>query len=210
MTAEKLTEAYLAHLLDHGKPPASVYKFCQELKIPEKDFYSKYPSFKALEGHIWKALFSDTHAVLEKDKDYAGYPVRQKLAAFYYTFFEAALNRRSFIELRFAGFPGGLACPSLKKFQDAFEEYAQGLIKEGQESGEIAERGKLADLYPGGIFAQWVFIVDFWLKDESEQFSRTDALIEKSVALGFDAIGTQVVDSAFDFVRFLAGKNVTA
>lgn len=210
ITREKLTEAYLAHLLEHGKPPASVYKFCQELKIEEKQFYAHAASFKALEGGIWRGLFDETHAALVKDAEYAGYPVRQKLAAFYYTFFEAALNKRSFIELRFAGFPGGLACPSLKRFQEAFEDYAKGLVSAGLESGDIAARGKLSEVYPGGFFTQWVFITDFWLKDESEQFSRTDALIEKSVALAFDAVGSQVIDSAFDMLRFLAGRNTTA
>ncbi|MGC6465482.1 MAG: TetR family transcriptional regulator C-terminal domain-containing protein [Akkermansiaceae bacterium] len=205
----ELTEAYLSHLLEHGKAPASVYHFCKELEIEERQFYQCASSFKALEGSVWKELFEKTHSVLEADGDYPEYPVRQKLAAFYYTFFEVALNHRSFIELRFAGFPGGLACPSLKGFREAFEGYVNGLVNEGLESGEVANRGKLSGTYARAFFAQWVFIVDFWLKDESDQFSRTDALIDKSVSLALDAVGSQVIDSAFDMLRFLAGRNTT-
>ena len=202
-----IADAYLYHLLEHGKAPASVYRFCKDLEITEKEFYGHAASFKALEGGIWKSLFDDTHVALEQDEEYANYPVRQKLAAFYYTFLEVALSHRSFMELRFAGFPKGLACPSLNHFREAFEGYIKGLVNEGRESGEVANRGKLSDAYPKAFFAQWVFIADFWLKDESDQFSRTDALIEKSVALALDTVGSQVIDSAVDMMRFLVGRN---
>lgn len=209
-TQASLADAYLDHLLEHGKAPASVHRFCKDLEITEKEFYTQAASFKVLEAKIWQGLFDQTHAVLQQDKEYAGYPVRQKLAAFYYTFLEVALNQRSFIELRFPGFPRGLGCPSLKRFREVHEEFIKGLVAEGRKSGEVANRGKLSDAYPRAFFAQWVFIVDFWLKDESDQFSRTDALIEKSVALSLDAVGSQVIDSAVDMLRFLVGRNTKA
>lgn len=205
-----LAKAYLDHLLEHGSAPASVFRFCKDLDIEEKQFYQHAASFKALESSLWLGFFEETHGILEADKDYASYPVRQKLAAFYYTFLEVALNHRSFIALRFAGFPGGLACPGLKRFRDSFEAYIKGLVQEGRESGVVTNRGKLSETYPRAFYSQWVFITDFWLKDQSETFSRTDALVEKSVALAFDAVGSQVIDSAFDMVRFLVGRKVSA
>jgi hypothetical protein len=47
-------------------------------------------------------------------------------------------------------------------------------------------------------------VIDFSLKDDSRGYERTDAFIEKSVAVAFDLIRTQVVDSALDLARFLA------
>jgi hypothetical protein len=209
LSKDELVEAYLSHLLEHGKSPASIYRFCKDLGIEERQFYDCAPSFKTLEGGIWKSLFEQTHQALEADDDYKEYAVRQKLAAFYFTFLEVALNQRSFISLRFPGFPQGLACPSLKGLREAFESYVQRLVHEGLENGEVAKRGKLSEAYSKAFFAQWVFVIDFWLKDESEQFSRTDALVDKSVALAFDAVGSQVIDSAFDMLRFLVGRNTT-
>lgn len=199
-------DAYLDALLDQGEPPASIRRFAKDLGATEKDFYAHFTSFDALEGELWKAMITDTVATLEADPDYAAYPAQQKLAAFYYTFLEGALDQRSFLLLRFPGMQL-VACPGyLKKFQSAFLDYIKPVLQQAQDHEEIPKRGRLNETYPNLVYAQLLFIIDFWLKDESEQFQRTDALVEKSIRLGFDLIGAQVVDSAFDLVRFLAGE----
>ncbi|WP_309398099.1 TetR/AcrR family transcriptional regulator [Cerasicoccus maritimus] len=199
-------DAYLDHLLDEGEPPASIRRFAKNQGVSEKDFYAHFANFDSLEGEVWQSLVSDTVAALEADADYQEYPAQQKLAAFYYTFLEGALDYRSFMLLRYPGMQLAV-CPScLAKFRDAFLGYVKPLLDEAKSTQEVPSRGKLNQAYPGLVYAQFLFIVDFWLKDESEQFQRTDALIEKSVTLGFDLIGAQVVDSAFDLVRFLLGN----
>ncbi|WP_309383011.1 TetR/AcrR family transcriptional regulator [Cerasicoccus frondis] len=205
MSRQAWIDAYLDALLDNGEPPASVRRFAKEQGVTEKAFYAHFANFESLEGEVWKALITDTVATLEADEDYAEYPAQQKLAAFYYTFLEGALDYRSFMLLRFPGMQ--LICHgSLSKFRDAFLAYIKPVLEEAKTTKEVPERGKLNQAYPGLVYAQLLFIIDFWLKDESDQFQRTDALIEKSVTLGFDLIGAQVVDSAFDLVRFLAGE----
>jgi hypothetical protein len=46
----------------------------------------------------------------------------------------------------------------------------------------------------------WWFYV---LKDDSKDFEKTDAAIEKSVQLSFELIGKGVLDVAIDFGKFL-------
>lgn len=207
---ETLTEAYLDQLLESGKPPASVRTFCKTQGLTEKEFYQHFASFDAMEGHIWKDLVDDTIAVIESDQEYAGYPLQQKLAAFYYTFLETALERRSYLLLRFPGIQLIGAPTYLDKFQTAFEDYIGPLLKAARDSKEVAGRGQLNKVYPSLIYAQLLFIIDYWLKDESDGFERTDALVEKSTTLAFDLIGAQVFDSALDFVRFMAGEKGAA
>ncbi|MEI7774534.1 MAG: hypothetical protein WCK17_07130, partial [Verrucomicrobiota bacterium] len=59
-------------------------------------------------------------------------------------------------------------------------------------------------LYPDAFYTHFRGVIDFSLKDDSRGYERTDAFIEKSVAVAFDLIRTQVVDSALDLARFLA------
>lgn len=207
---EKLVEAYLDELMEEGKPPASVRKFCRGLGITEKAFYSHFASFESLEGNIWAAMIEDTVVVLHADHDYESYPVRQKLGAFYYTFLETALDRRSYLLLRFPGIQLVNPPAQLQRFQKAFDEFAKPMLAEAKESKEVASRGRLNQAYPGLMYAQFLFIIDFWLKDESDGFERSDALVEKSTALAFDLVGAQVFDSALDFVRFMAGEKGVA
>lgn len=199
-------DAYLEYLLEHGEPPPSVYRFAKDLGTTEKAFYQHFANFDSLEGELWKSLIDDTVATLKADPEYAAYPVQQKLAAFYYTFLEGALDRRSYLLMRFPGIQLVCAPGYLTKFRTAFIEYVEPLLDEAKAQQEIPERGRLNQTYPNLVYAQLLFILDFWLKDESDQFQRTDALVEKTTTLGFDLIGAQVVDSAFDLVRFLAGE----
>ena len=46
----------------------------------------------------------------------------------------------------------------------------------------------------------------FFAKDDTVNFERTDAAVEKAVTLSFDLVGRNTLDSAFDFVRFLVKR----
>jgi hypothetical protein len=80
------------------------------------------------------------------------------------------------------------------------------LVRQGCESGEIAERGRLAGLYPSALYLLLRSVLDFHVKDTSARFERSDAFVEKSVNLAFDLMRTQAIDSAFDLLRFLAPR----
>jgi hypothetical protein len=68
---------------------------------------------------------------------------------------------------------------------------------------EIAGRSKLSDNYDSLFWYQFMFLLDFWRKDGSTDFERTDEAIEKSVNLSFDLIEKNALDSAFDFGKFI-------
>jgi hypothetical protein len=88
-----------------------------------------------------------------------------------------------------------------------FLEFARRLIDHGTSSGEIAERRGLTALYPGILYVHLRWVIDQYLKDESEGFERTDAFIEKTVTLAFDLFRSQALDSAADLLRFLLPGN---
>jgi hypothetical protein len=92
----------------------------------------------------------------------------------------------------------------LRGFEARFEEFAERVVHRGQETGEIADRRGLVRAYPRVLYVHLRAALDFYCRDESEGFERTDAFLEKTVKLAFDVIGTQAVDSALDLARFLA------
>ena len=201
----KLFGAYREYVLEHGNRPASVYKFCKDNGIEEQQFYEAFASLDALEGEIWAQLIRETRDTVEADEDYRGYPVRQKVLAFHYTLLEYASQQRSFMLERFPGLKPG--CRSLRRMENVFADYAENWIDEGTENGEIAKRRNVTSWYPQAFTLVMLFVLDHWLKDESERFERTDALIEKGVTLVFDLIRTQALDSAFDLLRFFGGRD---
>lgn len=69
--------------------------------------------------------------------------------------------------------------------------------------GEIPDRKVVSKLNVEALGMNLAFVMHFWLKDDSADFERTDACIEKSVQLTMDFVGRNAVDKLFDFGKFL-------
>lgn len=196
--------AYIDYLLQHGEQPPSVYKFTHDLGLKEEEFYNHFGSFDGLERFIWKGFVDRTIQRLKSDEAYSAFTIREKLLAFYYTFFEDLRVNRSFVLLQLERQPRLELVPEfLKDFKEAFETYVGSLLQEGKTKGEIANRPYMDKTYPQLFSMQMGFLLMFWKKDNSSAFEQTDAAIEKSVNLAFDLIGKGAVDTAFDFAKFL-------
>lgn len=203
----KVLDLYRKTLLETGQPPVSIYRFCADHGFKEEAFYATFASFGKVEGELWASLVTDAVNQLTGEKDFAEQGARPRLLGFYFTFLEIARANRSFLLLRFPGLPKALACSRLRGMEEKFAEFSRETARIGEKTGEIAGRGKVTSWFPRITWGQFIFLLDFYLKDESEAFERTDALVEKSTRLLFDAAGEQVIDSAFDLFRFLAGRS---
>lgn len=200
----RIQVAYIDYLLNHGQRPPSVYKFTRDLGLKESDFYDHFGSFDGLERAIWKGFLDRTIQRVKSDESYMGFSIREKLLAFYYTFFEDLRTHRSFVLLQLDRQPRLELVPEFfKDFKAAFEAYTDLLLKEGKAKGEIANRPYVDKTYPQLFTMQMGFLLMFWKNDNSQAFEQTDAAIEKSVNLAFDLIGKGAVDTAFDFAKFL-------
>lgn len=202
----QIIEAYWSDYLEEGHPPASVFKLAKTHQFTEAEFFGEFASLSALEAVTWEQLVLNTLNTLQADEDYPGYPARQKLLAFAYTYLEHALGQRSRLLAAFPRFQPGPVPAVLKKHRKAFQDWAESLVKEAIASKEIADRKQLSDRYPDLLFGWFWYVCDYHLRDDSEQFQDTDALIEKSVNTFFDGAGNQFFDSAFDLAKFLLGR----
>ncbi|HVS96048.1 MAG TPA: TetR family transcriptional regulator C-terminal domain-containing protein [Puia sp.] len=208
MDKKAIRDAYVRYWLENGKRPVSVYQFCQQIDLPEPAFYDNFASFDALEKDIWRSYFDETLLKLKDDEVYRGYSVREKLLAFYFLWIQQLRENRSYILLQRERFllPDS-HFERLEAFRRGFYDYIRDLIKEGYQSGEIKERKFISDQYVHGFWAQALFVLRYWIKDDSERFEMTDAAIEKAVNLSFQLIGSGTLDSILDFGKFVfAGK----
>lgn len=208
MDREHVINQYIGHVLDHGKPPNSVHSFAKDHELNEREFFTEFGSFEALESGIWQKLTHESIEAIENGEEWSGFTARQKLLTFNYAFCDKILEHRSFFLLRFPRLNAGKVPPrGLGKMRETFAAFAERLVQAGIENQEISGLGPLSRTYPQAFFGHLLTVIEFNLADDSKGFERTDAFIEKSVRLAFDVIGTQAVDSAFDLVRFLAGQS---
>jgi len=208
MTQEKIRQAYTEYVLDNGKEPESVYAFCKKLKIKEEDFYDEHSSFPQIESEIWKALFIEARASAEREEVYQNYSVREKLLAFLFTWIETLKKNRSYILKSYEGFEKPIYTKrnvQLVDFKASFYDYVNELLMEARETREVEQRPipQLMQRYPDLFWAKTLFILDFWIKDTSKSFEKTDTMIEKTVNTAFDLLGRSPLDSLFDLGKFI-------
>jgi hypothetical protein len=67
----------------------------------------------------------------------------------------------------------------------------------------VKERKYVSDQYVHGFWLQALFVLQYWVKDDSERFEMTDAAIEKAVNLSFQLISSNTLDSILDFGKFV-------
>jgi AcrR family transcriptional regulator len=204
ITSEKIVADYRDYILTEGKQPASVYKFCKDHGFKEDEFYQYFGSFEALEKSIWKGYIDQTRNRMENDQDYLGFTSREKILTFYFSLAELLKSDRSFAVHQLKSWKNPSTVPVfLKGFKESFKDWINSVLNEGKTTGEVAKRPYLDERYDRLFWMHFMFILQFWVHDESPGFEKTDAAIEKSVNLAFDLIGKGVLDSALDFGKFL-------
>jgi AcrR family transcriptional regulator len=204
ISSDKIAADYRDFLITEGKQPASVYKFCKDHGFKETEFYQYFASFEALERSIWKGYIDQTCSRMENDNDYLGFTAREKILTFYFSLAELLKSDRSFAVHQLRLWKNPATVPVfLKGFKESFREWINSVLNEGKTTGEVAKRPFLDERYDRLFWMHFMFILQFWVHDESSGFEKTDEAIEKSVNLAFDLIGKGVLDSALDFGKFL-------
>jgi len=203
----KILEAFASHWAEEGEPPRSVARFCKGLGITEALFFKHFPSLHAVEKAFWRHWITGVITAIEQGGDWQDFTARERYLAFLFAMTQSATERRSLLLERFHDI-SPLAHPAaLEGMRAEFLEFARRIVDHGTSSGEIAERRGLTNLYPGILYVHLRWVIDQWIKDESEGFERTDAFIEKTVTLAFDLFRSQALDSAADLLRFLLPGN---
>jgi AcrR family transcriptional regulator len=204
---ESILEAFASHWAEEGEPPRSVARFCKGLGISEALFFKHFPSLHAVEKAFWRHWIAGVIKAVAEGDDWKAFSARERYLAFLFALSQSATERRSLLLERFHDI-SPLAHPgALEGMRAEFLEFARDLVEHGTEEGEIADRRGLNNLYPGILYVHLRWVIDQWIKDESEGFERTDAFIEKTVTLAFDLFRSQALDSATDLLRFLLPGN---
>ena len=209
MEKAQIKLAYLDFVRLQNQTPASVYIFTNKLGIPEAEFYQSYPNFAAIDRDIWADYGREARQKAALEPVWATYGAREKLLAFYYTLLELLKQNRSYALMslrRSLSRRPGYSPPVLDDFRRDFKEFVLDILDEGRRSGEVATRAFIMEGYPRFFYQQALFVLGYFAKDESVNFERTDAAVEKAVTLSFDLVGRNTLDSAVDFVRFLLQK----
>lgn len=204
ITKNDIITAYMDYVLEHEKTPKSVYKFAKDNNMSEQEFYKFFGSFESLRKDIWNTFFTMTMDVSYKNEDYPSFSNREKMLTFFYTFFELLTLNRSYVLYALRENQSMMGnMDQLKGLRKHVKDFAKELIMQRNEdkSNIILERSET--IYSEGAWVQMVFLLKFWMDDDSAGFEKTDMAIEKSVNTIFDVFDNTPLDAVFDFGKFL-------
>ncbi|WP_342329764.1 TetR family transcriptional regulator C-terminal domain-containing protein [Pedobacter sp. FW305-3-2-15-E-R2A2] len=204
-TAQQIKNAYIDYVLINDEKPKSVYSFVKKLKITEADFYEFYASFESIEKNIWVELTLETINAIEEQEVWSQYSSRERILAFFYSYVEVLKKQRSFIIYTLKSHISKFSTPdALSGVKPIFENFAEEIINEGLESGELANRKFLSKKYKDAVWLQFGFILNFWINDNSPGFEKTDEAIEKGINVTFDLFERSPLDNLLEYGKFLS------
>ncbi|MFN5418367.1 MAG: hypothetical protein ACK5B9_15015 [Flavobacteriia bacterium] len=203
MTKDKIIKAYIEFELLNGRKVNSVLELCKKIKLEEKEFYKHFKSLDALAKTIPLQLLLTTKERLLADENFETYSGREKILALFFTLFEEFLNQRSYFVYKYSDSKNVLSqSKDWSTFLSELDCFTQEILQEARINQEIQERS-LIDAHSHKAYKLiFTYLFRVWLNDESDEFSITDAAIEKSVNLSFDMLEKSPLDSLIDFGKF--------
>lgn len=203
--AEEIKNNYIDFVLTNGEAPKSVYNFAKQLNISESDFYNFYGSFNAIEKGIWEDFTIATILKIREQEIWPEYSAREKMLSFFYSFIELLKSRRSFIVYSLKKNHKKVTTPDvLSETKPVFLSFSEDVVNEGIDSGELVERKFFSKHYKDALWLQFMFIVQFWVDDDSRNFEKTDEAIEKGINVAFDLFQRSPLDNLFEYGKFMA------
>lgn len=204
LTKEKLIEMYMNYVLENEEEPGTVYKFCKVNNITETDFYNFFGSFEGLKKGIWERFFEHSMEVMHGSREYATYSNREKLLTFYFTFFEVLTANRSYVLFTLKSRQSILNnLTELKGLRRDIKNFAIDLIREDNETKQVKLLKRSETIFSEATWVQFMFLLKFWMDDNSPQFESTDVAIEKSVNTVFDVFDNTPLERVLDLGKFL-------
>jgi len=114
-------------------------------------------------------------------------------------------SSRSFADYSLKKQPKGLTTPRVfEKLKEIFDNFAEEIIKEGIDSAELSDRKFFSKRYKDALWVQFVFVLNFWIHDNSTGFEKSDEAIEKGVNVTFDLFQRSPIDNLLEYGKFLA------
>lgn len=205
ITRDKIFELYGDYLLNHAERPKSIYQFAKKNGFDEKEFYDYFTSFDQIESQMLSHLFLSSQELVADINDTEMITAKEKLLNLYFIFFENMTMNRSLVLMIF----GKDKLNSMKILQNLKVVHRDFVRTLDFQQMEILSRAsdnakKLSEKSKEEVL--WLHLVssiEFWKKDTSPSFEKTDLYIEKTIDTGFELIENEPLKKVLDLGKFL-------
>ena len=211
ITEDKLFELYGDYILNHGERPKNVYRFAKDNDFEEKDFYDYFTSFEQIEKRMIQHLFESSLLLASEVNDTDLITAKEKLLNVYFIFFENMTMNRSLV-LMILGKDKMNSIKTLQNLKQSHKAFIKTLDfneMELMKNAKVDVKNFTEKSRQEALWLHLVSCIDFWKKDTSPAFEKTDLYIEKTVDTGFELIDNEPLRKVIDLGKFLWKEKFT-
>lgn len=163
------------------------------------EIYALFPNKKAILKFYYPSLVIRYRAMVEEIEDFDAYTISEKLSNFIYTLFDMMGERQKFVEQTFYKYEW--KCTKRSEFQKEIKELFKDFFTT---DGRIATSAGffIGDLFYASLKTQYLYLIKFWIEDESEDHERTFALVDKITGFIEEVVYSKIVDKGFDLFKY--------
>ncbi len=206
---DHIISKYMDYVLDHDGYPKSVYRFCKDIKISEEEFYKFFGSLESLDKNVWNTFFATTINAMNANIEYSNFSSRDKMLTLFYTLFEMLTLNRSYTLFALKRYDLPLKnLGQLSGLRSHIKNFAAELVEADNDEKTNRLTKNPVSVFSEGAWLQFLFLLNFWVGDESAGFEKTDVAIEKSVNTIFDLFDNTPLDNVLDLGKFLWKEKV--
>lgn len=209
ITQDKIFELYGDYILNHGERPKNIYRFAKDNEFEEKDFYNYFSSFEQIEKLMLVNLFNKSIELASEVNDAQELTSKEKLLNVYFIFFENMTMNRSLV-LMILGNSKMHFAKVANQLKEAHRNFIKTLDFNDWEMIEKAKddiRNFHEKAREEALWLHLVSAIEFWKKDTSPSFEKTDIYIEKTIDTGFELMDNEPLRKVLDLGKFLFKEN---
>ncbi|MEN4760828.1 TetR/AcrR family transcriptional regulator [Chryseobacterium sp. C39-AII1] len=205
ITEDKIFELYGDYILNHGERPKNIYSFAKVNEFEEKDFYDYFSSFEQIEKLMLVNLFSKSVELASEVNSSDEITSKEKLLNVYFIFFENMTMNRSLV-LMILGNDKLHSAKISNQLKETHRHFIKTLDFNDWEMIQKAKDDVKNFHEKAREEAFWLHLVsaiEFWKKDSSPAFEKTDIFIEKTIDTGFELMDNEPLRKVVDLGKFL-------
>ena len=208
-TRKKIIDASVGIIIEKGLKNATMREIAKKAEIGDATIYNYFPTKESIIYGYYKDQLEEVIERLKAIEDLNQYNLQEQLQTFFETNLEVFLPHREFIQKTFnvVFFSIGQSYSRLKPIRTQFYDVVGDMFQAAIEVGEIPDQ-IFGEIIYQLFWDYYIGLVTYWLNDQSDHFTDTSLLIDKSLDLAGAFLKAGILNKFFNMASFMFKNHI--
>jgi AcrR family transcriptional regulator len=205
----KIIRATVDLMIQTGFKTATMREIARKAGLGEATIYNYFPNKESILFGYYEDHLTYCTQRLKAIKDFSRYTLQEQLQALFETSLDLYLGDREFVQESFRVIFLSLSqhFGQIQSIRKEFLAIVSDMVQAAVEAEEIPDQ-PFQDFIHQLFWDHYIGMVLYWLNDDSEQFSSTSVLIDKSLNLACAILKSGILSKCMDIALFLFKQHI--